>query len=124
MNRRRPQRMWTKRRDVTRVTYELRVREHIGKRSNVRNLTVDVQGVEKAHRVVFVEMELACCEGTSSLGDSFVPEFNQRTRRGVACRCGNDEIRVGPGTQLGTPIVRSRQHHALEQHGPDTRIGM
>src|SRR5262245_49544149 len=84
---------------------------------------MDVQSMEKPECVVLVKMELPCCKATGSFGDPFVAEFIQRRRRGVARRRWNDEIRVGPGTQLGTRIVRSGQHNALEQYGSDTDPG-
>ena len=115
--------MRTERWDWPRIAQKLRVREHIRERSYIRNPIVDVKGVEEADCVVFVKMELACGQQSHGFGDSFVAEFDQRTGGGVARTRGNDEISVRPRMQLRAWIVRSRQHHALQEHGPHTRRG-
>ena len=123
MNRRGSPCVWTERRNGVGIANELRVTEDIGECSDVRDATVDVQRVKNAERVALLKMKLAGREATVSFGQSFVAEFKQRTRRGVASGRGNDQIRVGSGAQFGTRVVRPRQHDALQQHGPDIHSG-
>src|SRR6476659_1045800 len=109
MNRRGSPGVWAERRDRTRIAHELHIREDIRKCSDVGDSTVDIERVKNTDGVAFVKMELARREGTGGFGDVFVAELNEHTRRCVACSGGNEQVGVGPGTQFGTPVVRSRQ---------------